>query len=329
MVKRYQWEPDSFLPGYERLVMELPHVETVPGDPDRICATLVRPERGADFQPKPQAVLMVHGWNDYFFQTHVADWLGERGLDFYAIDLRRFGRNLHPDQYGGYISNLDDYEVELDLAVAEIRRHHRDIILIGHSLGGLIVSLYANRRPGKFKAVMLNSPWINLQASAALRVLASPMVFTMATVSPHRVLPIAQDSDLYARSVHKSLDGEWDFDLDVKRAHSQPIRGGWLAAVLNGHEQVSAGLDIDCPVLVMISARSSFPKKWGPDCLDRDIVLDVDRVADVAPKLGSNVTIVRIEDGLHDLTLSKPKVRSRVAYETTRWMQGYVPKLRG
>ena len=54
-------------------------------------------------------MLYLHGWNDYFFQTHLADYLTELGLDFYALDLRRYGRSLRRGQLRGFITDLDDY----------------------------------------------------------------------------------------------------------------------------------------------------------------------------------------------------------------------------
>jgi len=38
------------------------------------------------------AVLYVHGFTDYFFQTGLADFFAARGLRFYALDLRKCGR---------------------------------------------------------------------------------------------------------------------------------------------------------------------------------------------------------------------------------------------
>ncbi len=37
-------------------------------------------------------MLYVHGFNDYLFQSHVADELASHGYTFYALDLRRCGR---------------------------------------------------------------------------------------------------------------------------------------------------------------------------------------------------------------------------------------------
>ncbi len=75
---------------YERRVIDLGHDDEGP-----LIATLV--SRRAE-RPTGRAVLYVHGFVDYFFQTHLADFYVERGWDFHAIDLRRYGRSLLPHQ---------------------------------------------------------------------------------------------------------------------------------------------------------------------------------------------------------------------------------------
>ena len=62
-----------------------------PDDEGEVVATLVS-RRAA--QPTNRAVLHVHGFADYFFQTVAADWWVARGYDFYALDLRKYGRSL-------------------------------------------------------------------------------------------------------------------------------------------------------------------------------------------------------------------------------------------
>ena len=64
-------------------------------------------------------MLYVHGWNDYFFQTHLADHMADLGFDFYAVDLRRYGRSLRRGHLRGFITDLDDY-------AAGARRRGRD-----------------------------------------------------------------------------------------------------------------------------------------------------------------------------------------------------------
>jgi alpha-beta hydrolase superfamily lysophospholipase len=314
------WRPDRLLNGFETLTYTMadrPHLDEE-GE-GSLIATLVR-QRPARHR---RAVLYIHGWNEYFFQRHVAEFFDQLGYDFYAIDLHRYGRSLQAGELPGYMESVEEYYEELDAAVAMIRRDHSQIVLHGHSTGGLIASLYASDRSGQFIGVVLNSPWIDMQGSALFRALTPPIMRGLAVASPTMALPMSEN-ELYGQSLHRSYQGEWDYDLSLKRIDSQPIRPGWTRAVVNGHERVGAGLRIDCPVLVVTSARSSSPKEWSDDVTGTDLAIDVERVAARVHLLGWHVTLVRLVGALHDVSLSCSDVRTRYFDEIRRWDLAYV-----
>ena len=91
-------------------------------------------------------MLHVHGFADYFFQTAYAEWWSARGYDFYALDLRKYGRSLLPHQTPNYTTDLHDYFPELDAAWERIGAGHSHVVLSGHSTGGLTVPLWADDR---------------------------------------------------------------------------------------------------------------------------------------------------------------------------------------
>jgi len=96
-------------------------------------------------QPTGAAVLYVHGFVDYFFQTHLADFFTARGIDFYALDLRKHGRSIQPHQTPNFCADLTEYYPELDEAVRIIREEngHERLLVNGHSTGGLVTALWA------------------------------------------------------------------------------------------------------------------------------------------------------------------------------------------
>jgi alpha-beta hydrolase superfamily lysophospholipase len=296
----------------------------MPGEPEdvEVVATLVRRDEP---RRSRRAVLYVHGWNDYFFQTHLADFWAELGFDFYALDLRRYGRSLRRGHLPGFTLDLDDYDVELDAAAALIAVDHDELVVVGHSTGGLVTTLWAARRPGVVDALVLNSPWLDLQGSALVRAIGAPVIDALGARSPTSVLRAA-DPGHYARVLHRTLEGEWDYDLDLKLTPGPPIRVGWLRAVVQGQRKVAAGLGIEAPVLVLASARTSFARRWSEDLRVVDSVLDVEQIAVRAVRLGRCVTVVRVEEGLHDLVLSAPPVRERVFTEIARFLRAYVPE---
>jgi len=327
-----RWESD-FLDGYETCDLALPEVGPAPGEPEgvELVATLIR--RVGPRQPSTssgggrRAVLYLHGWNDYFFQTHLADYLSDLGFDFYAIDLRRYGRSLRRGHLRGFITDLDDYGVELAAAADLIGVDHDQLVLMGHSTGGLVAALWAARNPGRVDGLILNSPWLDLQGSALVRTLGTPVIEALGTRAPTSVIRLP-DLGFYARTLHTTRGGEWDYDLDLKSSPSPPVRVGWLRAVLIGQKRVAAGLDLGVPVLVMASTGSDFARKWHDGLNVVDTVLDVEQIATRAVRLGRHVTVVRIPDGLHDLILSAPHVRKAALEEIGRFAEGYLRPMR-
>lgn len=318
-----QWRPDV-LPGFEASDLEIIG-SRAPGEEVDPVATLVRtvvPGRAAG---TGTAVLYVHGWNDYFFQSHLADFWVERGWRFHALDLRRYGRSLRPTQLHGFVTDLSEYDEELGAAMDVITAEHDQVVLMGHSTGGLIASLWASTYHERIAGVVLNSPWLELQGSAMVRALGTPVIDAVGVRNATAIIRLP-DAGLYARALHVSQEGEWDYDTALKTSPSPPIRTGWLRAVRHGHQQVAKGLGIEAPVLVMCSDRTAFRRRWSEELRSVDSVLDVEQIAARAPKLGQCVTIVRIPGGMHDLVLSAPDVRARAFAEIDRWSHGYLPQ---
>jgi alpha-beta hydrolase superfamily lysophospholipase len=196
-------------------------------------------------------------------------------------------------------------------------------VLMGHSTGGLVTSLWAGKNPGRIDGLILNAPWLDFQGLAMIRTLGSPVIDALGSSLPTSVLKLP-DSGLTARTLHISLGGEWDYDLDLKTTPSAPIRVGWLRAILLGHQRVAAGLHIDAPILVLASSTHELARRWHEGLRTVDTVLDVDKIARRATQLGRCVTIVRIDEALHDVILSAPSVRKIAMDEISRWIDGYV-----
>jgi alpha-beta hydrolase superfamily lysophospholipase len=306
---------DILGPPYTAETLELPD-----DDEGKVVATLVRRPAG---RRTTKAVLHVHGFADYFFQTAYAEWWTERGYDFYALDLRKFGRSILPHQTPNYVTDLAHYHPELDLAWARVTAGHRHVVLSGHSTGGLVVPLWAQARDLQARGIVLNAPWFDLQGKAWLRLGLTPVVQQVAKRQPKRVIPRTV-TGLYARSLHHEHEGEWEFDLAWKPLESWPAYAGWLAAVRRGHATLHRGLSLTFPALVLSSTASTSPTDMGEEVHSTDIVLDVDQIRRWSPALGHHVTYVAIDRARHDVFLSREEPRRRAFAELSRWLTAYV-----
>jgi alpha-beta hydrolase superfamily lysophospholipase len=240
-------------------------VRTIPLPPDEegeVVATLVH--RSAE-QPNGAAVLYLHGFSDYFFQTELADFHTARGTDFYALDLRKYGRSLRDHQTPGYILDIREYFPELTEATRIIREEHghRRMVINAHSTGGLIAALWAHhvRDQDLVDGLVLNSPWLDMQGGWMVRHPVTEAVNVLGRIRPRaRIRP--NGTGLYGFSIHRDHHGEWEFDLKLKPIEGFPIHAGWLRAIRWAHRWVHHGLAIRCPVLVMSSAGSLFRSGW-------------------------------------------------------------------
>jgi alpha-beta hydrolase superfamily lysophospholipase len=311
-------ETDILGAPYERMTIQLPDDEQGP-----VVATLVR--RLAE-KPSGRAVLYLHGWNDYFFQTHLADFYVDAGFHFYALDLRKYGRSLMPHQSPNFVHSISDYFPEIDEAMRVIRADGHGVVLLnGHSTGGLITPLWLHARGGDaVDGLFLNSPFFDINAPWLLRRPGATVVGGVATVRPYATMPQTLPG-FYGRSLHADLDGEWVYDLAWKPIDSFPVYLGWLKAIRRGQRRLHEGLHITAPTLVACSDATYREKTWSEAAHDADSVLDVDHIVRWTPKLGSHITLVRIPGGKHDLTLSRPAARKQLFFELERWLSAYVP----
>jgi alpha-beta hydrolase superfamily lysophospholipase len=316
-------QTDILGPPYESETIQLPDDDEGP-----VVATLVR--RRSDKRRTRGAVLHVPGFCDYFFQVAEADFFAALGYDFYALDLRKHGRSLLPHQTPNFAVDLSEYDADLDEASRLIRERdgHDRLIVSAHSTGGLITVLWSDRRRAHGRtppdAFVLNSPWLDLQGSFFLRTAGTEAVNQLGLRRPYAVVPRTV-SGVYAESIHRDFRGEWDFDLGWKPQESYPVRAGWLRAVRRGHRTVHRGIDVGAPVLTVCSARSVVTQKWSDAASCADSVLDVKQIAKWSHQLGPQVTVIRVEDALHDVFLSRKDVRDTAFAQVRRWLEYALP----
>ena len=267
-------------------------------------------------------VLYVHGWSDYFFQKRLARFWTARGARFFALDLRKYGRSLREGQTPGFTTDLGVYDEDIAAALdARGDATGRRLVLLGHSTGGLTLSLWAGRHADAVDALILNAPWLEFQVS---RSAVAPVIEFGAR---HRPMDAAPQVDLgfYTRAQREVADPDdpVEVNLDWRPEQTMPVHAGWLNAVLRGQGTVARGLGITAPVCVLLSTRTAIPTRWSPELTRADSVLVVDDIAKAALKLGRTVTVERIDGALHDVFLSAHDAREDAYVTLGRWVTGW------
>lgn len=285
-----------------------------------VQATLLRADSA---EPSNKAVLYLHGYIDYFFQLHMAEHFVAEGWNFYALDLRKYGRSLLPHQHAYYCHSLNEYFPEIDLALQAMRQERNStIVLLGHSTGGLIASLYAARGAERqlLQGLLLNSPFFEFNAPCWKRKIAIPLAAQIGKIFPFASMRNELSPHYYA-SVHSSQHGEWDFDPKLKPQTGVPLYFAWLGAIRRGQKEIKRGLHLTLPTLVLHSARSIQSNEWTDDYMQADGVLNIEDIHRYALSLGQHTQVVAIEGGMHDLVLSPEPVREEAFRTFFAWLR--------
>ena len=218
------WQPDVLGEGFEMRYVEQPDDYSGP-----VRSTIVRSRSAC---AEGVGVLYVHGFNDYFFQKEMAREFTDHCYDFYAVDLRKYGRSILPGQRMFELRDISEYFADIDSAIVQMKADGiRDIILMGHSTGGLTTAAYMASNPDPaIRALVLNSPFLDWNQSKFQEKFLIPAVRSFSPLMKKLNIPQG-DSDSYARSLLKSMDGEWEYDTDWKLTVSPPVEASWIAAI--------------------------------------------------------------------------------------------------
>lgn len=143
------------------------------------------------------ALLLVHGYGEHCGRyDHVGCWLAARGIAVHAYDHRGHGRSegrrCHVDAFGDY---LDDLAAMLDAVRGEAP--DRPLFLLGHSMGGLVVTAFLRERgPDVAGAITSGAALALPDAFPRWRVTLAQV---MRRVAPRLALPSGLDAEGVSR----------------------------------------------------------------------------------------------------------------------------------
>lgn len=265
--------------------------------------------------------LYIHGFNDYFFQKEMGERVVDSGYNFYAVDLRRYGRSKEPWQYPFNVRKMDEYFADIDSAISQMHRDGvSDITLCGHSTGGLTV-IYMGAMKGSdvgVDRIVTDSPFLEWNFSPFMRNVAAPVIGFFGNIIPNGKIKQGH-CDGYAYSLLKQYYGEWTYNTEWKMIYSPPVTMSWVGAINSAQGKVMKNRNnISVPLLVMHSSRKINGCNYTPVFQTGDCVLDPQMLQQRGMEIKGmrrDVEVCAVDSGLHDLILSRLEVRD-AAYDS-------------
>jgi len=310
------YQPDILGNGFEQLTINQP--DDYEG---KVTCTVIRKKTAT---ASKKAVLYVHGFNDYFFQAELANWYNAHGYNFYAVDLRKYGRSILPNHKMNNVRDLKEYFADLDTTLRIIQTEGSTTVLLnGHSTGGLICTYYAQEHPNSelFHSMFLNSPFFEFNESKFKRKFGVPFIAKRALKKPDK-LKKGGFTKWYGYSLHTSEHGQWDYNLAWKPHIAPSVNYGWIRAIHEAQLAVKTGKEITVPTIVIFSMKSVYPKKWSDELYEGDAILNVEDIRRVSELLNcKSINTVQMDGLLHDVVLSPHEVKVDMYNRLGNWLK--------
>ena len=153
---------------------------------------------------KPRAALLIaHGYAEHSGRyQHVAKHLAGLGYAVYALDHRGHGQS---DGIRADVTRFEDYLVDLKMFLEIVKKQQPDcrVFLMGHSMGGAIVTLFAARNGADFDGLITSGAGIKVGGNTSpLTIQLSKILAFLAPrlpVVPLEAEAVSRDPEVVAR----------------------------------------------------------------------------------------------------------------------------------
>jgi len=247
-------------------------------------------------------VLITHGIAEHSGRyAHVAQSLVEGGYTTVAFDLRGHGKSSGKRNF---VKSFQDYLNDLQEVLDRTQNTYPDLplFLLGHSMGGGIVSLYTIERSPQVKGILLSGPSVKVSDDI------SPFLQKMSSFIS-AVLPKLPVLKLESDAISKDPAVREDYDTDPLN-----YRGAILARtgaeLLRATKAISAHSNvIELPILIMHGSSDKLSDVSGSEMLYANV--------------SSEDKTLKIYEGLYHEILNEPE-QDEVKQDILAWLDAHI-----
>lgn len=251
--------------------------------------------------PNPSGILVIaHGLGEHCDRySGLISNLEGKNIAIYAIDHRGHGRSQGKR---GHVTRFKNYTEDLKLLFNRIKTAHPDVplILLGHSMGGVIAFKYTLTYPHEVDALILSSA--GLIPAAAIPALKQKAASILSCLAPELAMSNGLDAKLLSHD-YNTVQAYLDDPLVHDRVTSR-----WYVEFTNaGRECLNQAYKLELPLLI-IHGRN-------------DGIVDFHGSEQVMEKASSADKTLYIFDGLYHETMNElPSDRAKVTAIVSQWI---------
>jgi acylglycerol lipase len=249
-------------------------------------------------------LILVHGLKDHSSRYDaVARQLNEAGFGVCAFDLRGHGKS---DGRKVFVRSFDEYVHDLTKFVKRVRERagDRPVFLLGHSMGGAIVTLYALSQDQGIRGFALSAPGLKVTDEVTPgRVRAVKFISKLAPGAHVYSVP----NELFSRDPKVVAEMDHDPLIDQRKLPAN-LAVEFLGAMLRVQARTS---EITAPFLVMHGTGDRLTNPRGSQ--------------DLYEHASSTDKSIKLYDGLYHDLLHEPEAAT-VYSDVLGWLESRTPR---
>jgi acylglycerol lipase len=248
------------------------------------------------------SLAIAHGLGEHSGRyAHLAGFLNEKGIACFALDHRGHGRS---GGRRGHVMSFSEYldDMEAFWKIVREKNSGRKTFALGHSMGGLIATLWAMRHPEGLAGLIISS------AAYAVKIEASPVKLALGRFFSRYAPSLSMSNGIDPNNISRDKDVVRRY-IEDPLVHDK-VSARWYTSFMQAMEDCNErASELNVPILIMQSGN--------------DRLVDPEGAPRFHSKVGSGDKTLKIWDGFfHEMfnELEKEKVYKY----TLEWLEKHL-----